>query len=166
MSKRTAKKSRQRLELAEPPHEFPEESPINFSKPELSAPTSELVFTPGITYRLNVTSLECNVDRALRFLPKKLDLSTEAKRTEFRDWLIRFSESLAWNLRQDLSKAAELGMEQMTRLIRDPKYREIVREREARVEDRGKSDIVKRVRQQRRKIAADKRLEKEGVGQS
>lgn len=99
-------------------------------------------------------------------LPKRghlVKLSDPKDRERLKAWLMDFAEHLAWHLQDDFAKASSLGIEQMSRLIRDPKYREIVAEREARREEGNKSDFQKKVSRTRRKVAAEKRLAAEGV---
>ena len=129
--------------------------------PPTDQETKETAFNPRITYRLNVTSLEDNIDAMLQRATGKIDLSNPEHKARFKSWLLEFCNHLVSNMQMDFAKAATIGMEQMAKLIRDPKHRENVREKRMKANDAMKPELVQRVRATRRKKAAEERLQKE-----
>lgn len=128
-------------------------------------PTEEIlrdaVFNPRITYRLNVTSLEDSLDVMFERASGVIDFSDPKQKARFKLWLLHFCDILVSNMQMDFAKAATIGMEQMAKLIRDPRHRENVREKRMKATDAMKPELVQRVRATRRKKAAEERLKQE-----
>jgi hypothetical protein len=75
------------------------------------------------SHRLELTSLDEFLDRVMSGVSRRrVDLETEAGRTTFRTWLRRQCAILIQQVRWDVVKGAERGIDQVLALVDDPDY--------------------------------------------
>jgi len=107
---------------------------------------------PICSMRLKVTSIDVYADDMLTVLERNFDLKNGKVLEQVRIWLRGQLAGFASHIEYDMAKGAALGMQEMGKLLANPEYGKLVQERRERlVRDRTAPELVRKVRQMRRK---------------